>query len=195
MAFSKIAAENLGGSTLPALAGGSLTGITTGKIGQVLSTHITSTSTSTTTNDFVDISGFSVAITPSATNSKVWIHVNIVLGNGTQTSNNYGRMQRVISGGATTSIARGDSVSGQSNETGSFYWRVDQGGQSDYNHSYHSFSYLDSPSTTSATTYKMQWGCNAGTLYLNRAGDLAGSGAFDHLGVASSITVMEVLAW
>ena len=27
MAFSKIAAENLGGSTLPALAGGSLTGI------------------------------------------------------------------------------------------------------------------------------------------------------------------------
>jgi hypothetical protein len=155
-----------------------------GKIGQVLSTHITSTSTSTTTNSFQDISGFSVAITPSATNSKVWIHVNIVLGNGTQTSNNYGRMQRAISGGATTSIARGDSVSGQSNETGSFY----------YNHSYHSFSYLDSPSTTSATTYKLQWGCNAGTLYLNRAGDLAGSGAYDHLGVASSITVMEVLA-
>tara|TARA_R100001443_G_scaffold41236_2_gene54677 strand:+ start:199 stop:822 length:624 start_codon:yes stop_codon:yes gene_type:complete len=30
MAFSKIAAENLGGSTLPALAAGSLTGITTG---------------------------------------------------------------------------------------------------------------------------------------------------------------------
>ncbi len=29
MAFSKIAAENLGGSTLPALAGGSLTGIST----------------------------------------------------------------------------------------------------------------------------------------------------------------------
>ena len=28
MAFSKIAAENLGGSTLPALAGGSLTGVT-----------------------------------------------------------------------------------------------------------------------------------------------------------------------
>ena len=27
MAFSKIAAENLGGSTLPALAGGSLTGV------------------------------------------------------------------------------------------------------------------------------------------------------------------------
>ena len=30
MAFSKIAAENLGGSTLPALAGGSLTGLSSG---------------------------------------------------------------------------------------------------------------------------------------------------------------------
>ena len=193
LGYTTLDATKLSGN-LPAISGASLTGISAGKIGQVKTTHVNSVGLSTTASDWADISGFSVAITPSASNSKVWVHVNIVLGNGTQTSNNYGRLQRAISGGATTSIARGDSVSGQSNETGSFYWRVDQGGQSDYNHSYHSFSYLDSPSTTSETTYKLQWGCNAGTLYLNRAGDLAGSGAYDHLGVASSITVMEVLA-
>jgi hypothetical protein len=46
---------------------------------------------------------------------------------------------------------------------------------------------LDSPATTSATTYKMQGAAAGGTLYINRSE----SGA---AGTVSSITVMEVSA-
>tara|TARA_B100000427_G_C15466850_1_gene576651 strand:+ start:828 stop:1391 length:564 start_codon:yes stop_codon:yes gene_type:complete len=187
MAFSKIAAENLGGSALPAIGGGNLTGISAGKIGQLVSTNVDSVSLTTSSDSWADISGFSAAITPSATSSKVWILVTLGLGNGTQTSNNFTRLLR-----GSTSIGYGASLN--SNVQGTGFWRVDQGGQSDYDIDFISFSYLDSPSTTSATTYKVQWATNAGTLYLNRAGDLAGSGAWEHGPVASNITVMELLA-
>jgi len=52
-------------------------------------------------------------------------------------------------------------------------------------------TYLDSPSTTSATTYKLQWEAESGeTIYLNRSfGD--GDASTSARG-ASSITVMEV---
>ena len=54
--------------------------------------------------------------------------------------------------------------------------------------------FLDSPATTSATTYKIQImtepSGNTGTVYVNRAGSL-GSGNQDGV-TASSILVMEV---
>lgn len=53
--------------------------------------------------------------------------------------------------------------------------------------------YLDSPATTSTTTYKLQWASEAsGTIYLNRSytnTDNANFGTF-----VSTITVMEVTA-
>ena len=49
--------------------------------------------------------------------------------------------------------------------------------------------YLDSPSTSSQITYKVQWKRQTGTLYLNRrGGDTAHGGA-------SSICVMEISGW
>ena len=53
--------------------------------------------------------------------------------------------------------------------------------------------FLDSPNTTSAITYKLQWatessGGSASVYYLNRKGASANDGAI------SSITVMEVAA-
>jgi hypothetical protein len=48
-----------------------------------------------------------------------------------------------------------------------------------------STSFLDSPATTSATTYKMQWRTRVGTIYLNRRGDTVS-------GATSNITVMEI---
>tara|TARA_R100000808_G_C2089859_1_gene110662 strand:+ start:8 stop:637 length:630 start_codon:yes stop_codon:yes gene_type:complete len=162
-----------------------------GKIGQVVSTTVTAVDVSTTASTFNDISGLSAAITPSATSSKILIIVNAGLGNGTQTSNNYVRIARAV-GGSNTYIGRGGSLN--SNETGSMFWRVDQGGQDDYNIHQETVNFLDTPSTTSEITYKMQWGTNSGTLYLNRAGDLAGSGAYEHIPCSSTITVMEVLA-
>ena len=71
MAFSKIAAENLGGSTLPALAGGSLTGISGGKVLQVVTeTSVSRTSTNATT--YANL-GLSKTITLSATSSKLLV--------------------------------------------------------------------------------------------------------------------------
>ena len=162
-----------------------------GKVGQVVSTNVSAVNLTTTASTFNDISGLSVAITPTATSSKILIIANAGMGNGTQTSNNYIRLARSV-GGSNTYIARGGSVN--SNETGSMYWRVDQGGQDDYNVHQEAINFLDTPSTTSEITYKMQWGTNAGTLYLNRAGDLAGSSAYDHIPCSSTITAMEVLA-
>jgi hypothetical protein len=52
--------------------------------------------------------------------------------------------------------------------------------------------FLDSPSTTSATTYKIQGVTNAGTFYVNRSPDDS-----DHIArvrAASSITAMEISA-
>ena len=69
MAFSKIAAENLGGSTLPALAGGSLTGISGGKVLKVQSYEFTGDTytTSASIQNFLTCS-----YTPTASNSNLF---------------------------------------------------------------------------------------------------------------------------
>jgi len=72
MAFSKIAAENLGGSTLPALAAGSLTGITTGKLLQLVNGKNVGGNVSTTSTSYVT-TALTLSITPTAANSRIRI--------------------------------------------------------------------------------------------------------------------------
>jgi len=51
--------------------------------------------------------------------------------------------------------------------------------------------FVDSPATTSSTTYKVQWICNtAGTNYLNRS--RTDTDASNFARGSSSITVMEI---
>ena len=50
-------------------------------------------------------------------------------------------------------------------------------------------SYLDSPNTTSATTYKVQWRNSSGTSYLGQF-----DGNATEYNSSSTITVMEVAA-
>ena len=54
-----------------------------------------------------------------------------------------------------------------------------------------SIIYLDSPATTSSTTYKMQVFTTAGTFSVNRSGRDGDTSGYDGRGV-SSITVMEI---
>jgi hypothetical protein len=55
--------------------------------------------------------------------------------------------------------------------------------------------YLDSPNTTSATTYKVQYGGNgAATLYINRNERDHTSGGDEDLRAVSTITLMDVSA-
>ena len=53
-----------------------------------------------------------------------------------------------------------------------------------------SYEYLDSPATTSETTYKLQWTIESGTAYINRRGN-AGGGSYS-FGLASTMTLYEV---
>ena len=54
----------------------------------------------------------------------------------------------------------------------------------------HSFSLLDSPSSTSAQTYKVQARSNGGTYYINRS--VNDTDSADHGRASSSLTLMEI---
>ena len=157
-----------------------------GAVVQVKSTTITSITTSTTSSSFVDISGLSVSITPTSSSNKILVFVNVYLGNETATASVGLRLLR-----GSTAIDIGDANA--SNSRGFYNYRTLSDGQQPYGCFTGTTQYLDSPATTSATTYKVQWFCNAGTaLYLNRPGIFPGSGATESTTTTSSITVMEV---
>ena len=150
-----------------------------GKIGQVLQTVKTDTFTSTSTS-FTDVTGLSVAITPTATSSKVLVFAHIV-GCG-EVGTNHGIFRIVRD---STAIYAGDSAGSRSSGFHS-------GIVSDTNSVEAGTGiFLDSPSTTSATTYKIQGITEGSTFFVNRSpndGDSKGRGR-----LASSITVIEVL--
>jgi len=154
-----------------------------GKIAQVVQTVKTDIFTSTTAS-LTDVTGFSVAITPSATSSKVLVMAQYNMG----VSSGYKMYSSLLRG--STEIYRGDAA-------GSNRVRTSFHGKSNANDDLNTIShiYLDSPNTTSATTYKIQaYPENGGTLSFNTfnhsiSNDLAINGRD-----AASITVMEVLA-
>ena len=157
---------------------GTATGFGGGKILQVVSTAKTDT-TSTTSSSFVDISGMTLSITPAATNSKILVKV-----------------QTYICGGSSANqpinLLRGSTVIGVADTSADYTmpFRQASDGQNQYRFFNLTTTFLDSPSTTSATTYKLQWKTNSGTLYLNRTVDEGGLGS--GVNACSTITAMEV---
>ena len=158
--LTALPAANITG-TLPAISGANLTGIVTGKVLQVVSGG-RSSSPSTTSSSYVD-AGLSLAITPSATSSKILIVANINTGIYGAAALTYPSYQLVrgstaLSDTVRDSVARGDGITGNLQFPGNHCW-----------------SYLDSPSTTSATTYKVQMKQHAtygGTIYVKGTSDM-----------------------
>ena len=107
---------------------------------QVVSTTKTD-SFSTTSSSFVDVTGLSVSITPSATTSKVLI---IASGQGSTDGSGASGM-RLLRG--ATDICIGDTAGNRA--------RITNAATSDAFGGW-ALQFLDSPSTTSATTYKIQ---------------------------------------
>ena len=144
------------------------------KIGQVVSTFKNDTF-GTSSSSLVDISGFSAAITPSSTSSKVLIYVCGGVSSGTGGHN------------VLLSLLRGSTEIGQGTGGGTSnnFMMTNMAANSDVILFGHHF--LDSPSTTSSTTYKMQMASTSGTAQLNRRADT------DARTMSSSITLMEVL--
>lgn len=150
------------------------------RILQVVSTTKTDTF-STTSTSYTDITGLSVSITPSATSSKVLVFTNF----NASVSGDIAVMFRLMRD--STAISIGDAAGNRTRASASMITNLDTSQMGTF-----AVHVLDSPATTSATTYKVQMFVNTGTGYIGRTGsdtDLA-----TRPRTASTITAMEISA-
>ena len=152
------------------------------KIVQVVATPKYNTF-STSSNSFVDVNDLNVTITPKSSSNKILIMVDIKCGSSTNGAEYFARLLR-----GSTLIYGGNS----SGREECFYGTEDTEDQFRMDHA--GANFLDSPSTTSATTYKVQIRNNntGHTIYINRTGADTNSGGYPR--TASSIIAMEVEA-
>jgi len=155
-----------------------------GTIIQVVSVHKADLFTvAASTGNFSDVTGLSVSITPTASSSKVLIMFNSNY--STTAVNNRGSF-RLLRG--STGIGHGTA---QSSSISALFPSICTTTSTSRSVPV-STTYLDSPNTTSATTYKIQVGAedSAGTIYINRNGSNSNSNT-DYEG-ASNLTLMEI---
>jgi len=151
-----------------------------GKVLQVLNAVKTDVSSIASTT-YADISGLSLTITPSATTSKILFIMNVSIGCGNDANHVYLNMIR-----GSTAILVGNTAGSRTSSTN----LVNTTGIGQQITA--SATYLDSPSTTSATTYKIQWKNNGSyTNYVNRATRDNNHANYDGR-VTSQITLMEI---
>jgi hypothetical protein len=148
----------------------------------VVSTEFTNVAKLTSTT-FVDVPGFSATITPSSASSRVLVMANVVAGMNSATTGGY----RIVRG--ATPIAVPPDVGGYvSVSSASFY-----GGSGDSNNNEEaSVTFLDSPGSAGAVTYKIQVYAPQGTtIVVNGLGsDTAGLNWSQR--ARSSLTLMEM---
>lgn len=150
-----------------------------GKILQIIQTLKTDTTT-TTSASFVDMTGMTVSITPSVVTSKVLVFLNLNVNSG----NLYIVNMRLLRD--STPVFIGDQAN--VNRARSTFLDRTNDHQSIQNYS---GQFLDSPATTSAITYKMQWAQEAGSTARLNDGTM-GSDVFKYGTTVSTITAMEV---
>ena len=145
-----------------------------GKVLQVVSTTKTDTFTADSTSAYVDITGITVSITPAATTSKILIFGTTYVSND--------------SGDISTQIVRDSTPIAIADASGSRRVSTAAGSpRNQYEVQSQPFNYLDSPSTTSETTYKIQV---QGTVYVNMQQDDTDGTTTNR--TISTITVMEI---
>ena len=152
--------------------------------GNIVQATKTDTFSSSSTS-FTDVTGqggtgtFAATITPTATTSTILVIGQLSLGANTTNSP---ATCRVVRG--STAINVGDASG--SRTQGTFQWAL-----STAYFGMASFIYIDSPATTSATTYKWQVKTDvAGTVYVNRSHD--DESAATRLRAASTLIVVEI---
>ena len=138
----------------------------------------------TSSQSLVDVTGLSVTITPTRSDSKILIMATVNV--GTDNDNfMYGQLVR-----GSTHIFRGDAVGNRPRR--SFMYYNGTGSSNEGMNSTRTFTHMDEPATTSATTYKIQIQCaTAGEAHVNRSERDTNTSEYDAR-VASSLTVMEV---
>ena len=174
--------------TLPTTADGTVLTTTNPKAGniiQVVQTEKSDVVSAQPDQTFTDISGFTASITPSSTTSKILVTVMIFTVGGDVVQ------LRLLRDGSN--ILLGDTVTNKLSVAAGRYQTNNSTGSNYYGSEPMTLVKLDSPSTTSAITYKMQWRTSnsTNTLYLNRNLSDTSQYAFR---TASTITLMEVAA-
>lgn len=174
-----------GNGDITGLAAGALPSNVIGAGGVLQVVQTTKTDTFTTTNNsFTDVTGLSVSITPTSATSKILVLCDV----GFSCQNGSGGVIRIVRG--STAIYVGDAAGSRPLGLG----QID-GTSSQYAIYRMSGIYLDSPATTSSTTYKIQIFNSTGsnTSAVNRAEQDRNTSTYDTRS-ASSITVMEIAA-
>ena len=151
-----------------------------GHVLQVQSMTVTTSATSAAGTTFND-TGLTIDITPSSTSSKIYVMSHVSMG----ATNGYRFALRLVRG--STDICIATSAGSRTVST-----VAHQGSGGNIIDQTFPIFFLDSPATTSATTYKIQAACEqgGGTWYLNRGG-LATDNSTVYA-ATSSIAVMEI---
>jgi hypothetical protein len=165
-----------------------LEAISHGKILQVVSTTKTDTFTASLAQGaFTSVTGLSAVITPSDTSSKVLVFVTV---SGSNTTSDFAHLALRVLRGATE-IGSGDAASTRSTVMSAQRFNYAEAG----NIVNATGSYVDSPVTTSATTYSVSIGSlqsGTHTVAVNRSANDTDSASFARS--SSTITLMEVSA-
>ena len=144
---------------------------------------------STTSTSYVDVTGLSVSITPTSATSKVFVTYTINVGFDLY------RGVAVQLVRDSTAICIGDAAASRTRAS-NFTGQDPEGTYIARSIICLNNNFLDSPSTTSATTYKLQMGAINETdgisIYVNRTGQDTNEAQISR--VTSTITVMEIAA-
>ena len=168
------------GKTLDLKSQGTTT-LPTGSVLQVVSTTKTDVFNTTSTS-FIDVTGLSASITPSSTSSKILVTVffNLAISSG--------YMAMALLRRDSTAICLGDASASRQRATA-----IHKGITNNNVSEFLSVTFLDSPSTTSATVYKLQIKSeNSGhNVYMGRTPEDANNAGFGAR-YPSTITVQEI---
>ena len=153
-----------------ALTGITSAGLPSGTVLQVVQQHLTNTQETTNNSSFQNTS-LAATITPSSTSSKILIQVSTQ--SYTSSSGDVGLygLRRSISGGSAGDLGTGE-VFGANQQNGQWQQMA--------------ITFLDSPSTTIATTYTLRFKSMGGSNYVYH-GWGSGSG-----GSSQIMTLMEI---
>ena len=154
-----------------------------GFIIQVVQETKTDTASSSAGTVYTDM-GLSATITPKSSTSKILVMVNANISSGA----GFDMKARLMRG--STILHIGDAAGSRPRATAAV--TANYSTTANYSHAPVAITYLDSPGTTSATTYKIQYASySTYVCYINRSGSDINGASYDSR-TASSITLMEI---
>lgn len=138
---------------------------------------------------FTDISGLSVTLTPTYSNSKFIISWSVIMGQSLQHHQSVGRVVRTISGAdfVDSYVATADGARGRNT------WGTQDGAVTHGNMDNYAGCIMDSPATGSAVTYRLQMAGEGGTTWINRGYEADGNSSISPRTI-STLLIQEIKA-